>query len=61
MSCGTNYVYFERVCVGALFIWNLRPFWALRALSLHAAHGHALSLSGSWMHGAISIFMGAGR
>ena len=24
MSCGANYVYFERVCVGASFIWNLR-------------------------------------
>ena len=24
MSCGTNYVYFERVCVGVLLFWNLR-------------------------------------
>ena len=23
MSCGTNYVYFERVCVGALFIFGI--------------------------------------
>ena len=52
-TCGTNYVYFERVCVGALFIWNRAGSRGLLGFNFV----HTILLFGIWgKHISIFIF-----